>query len=157
MEGSIISNEGSLARNGSMEGAPKAPTSKGYVLIEGGLAEAPVEQILPSVAHASLTSKDARTWRSRALGFLACALALAIALGTASVFSARSSAYAASVESVQTEELVVQSGDSLWAIAREHAVEGLTTAQVVDLLLEWNDLSNSTLQPGMELVVPAQG
>ena len=58
---------------------------------------------------------------------------------------------------VETERTTVSvdPGDTLWDIAEEHGVDGLTTQQSVDLIRTWNDLEQSALQPGMELLVPA--
>lgn len=44
---------------------------------------------------------------------------------------------------------------TLWEIAAEHPVEGLSTAETVDVIREENGLSSSTLHAGQTLVVPA--
>lgn len=64
-------------------------------------------------------------------------------------------AYDTGLASQQRAELVVASGDTLWSIASEHAIEGLSTQDTVSVLREWNDLSTSSLTPGTTLVVPA--
>ena len=57
---------------------------------------------------------------------LAVALTLFFVLAT-SIFSARHAAYAESVSNVTYETVRVQSGDSLWSLAQEHPIEGLST------------------------------
>lgn len=46
---------------------------------------------------------------------------------------------------------------TLWEIAAEHGVEGLSTAETVDLIRKENGLSSSTLYSGQTLIVPAAG
>lgn len=53
-----------------------------------------------------------------------------------------------------TRQVVVESGDSLWALALEHPMQGLSTAQTADLIAEVNHLPSSTLRPGDMLTVP---
>lgn len=49
----------------------------------------------------------------------------------------------------------VDPSGTLWEIAAEHPVEGLSTAQTVDLIRDENGLASSTLHTGQTLVVPA--
>jgi hypothetical protein len=51
--------------------------------------------------------------------------------------------------------LRVQAGDSLWTVAKSHPVDGLSTAQVAELVAARNGLSGAGLVPGQELLVPA--
>jgi len=48
----------------------------------------------------------------------------------------------------------VQRGDTLWAIAAKHPVKGMTTAQVIDLLAETNDLQGGQIRPEETILVP---
>ena len=52
-------------------------------------------------------------------------------------------------------QTVVQSGESLWAVAKRVA-PGHDPRAVVDQIAELNDLSSSSLQPGQLLLVPAK-
>lgn len=72
-----------------------------------------------------------------------------------SVLHAESSAYAQALQEAERITISVAPGDSLWSIASEHGVDSLTTRQTTDLIRSWNDLDSSLLQPGMELLVPA--
>ena len=48
----------------------------------------------------------------------------------------------------------VNTGDTLWSIARRHPIPGLTTAQTADLIAQVNYHSGATLTPGATLDVP---
>lgn len=72
------------------------------------------------------------------------------------VLHAESSAYAQALNQAERITISVAPGDSLWSIASEHGVDTLTTRQTTDLIRSWNDLDSSLLQPGMELLVPAE-
>lgn len=75
-------------------------------------------------------------------------LACAIPLG-AQAISAR--AGAAAIPSVQVN---VEPGDSLWSLAREYPIAGLSTNEVVSRIRELNDLDSSLLRSGEQLMVP---
>lgn len=55
---------------------------------------------------------------------------------------------------VGTSSITVHAGESLWTIAQEHPVEGLSTAQTVQLIMHMNDLADSTIAAGRPLHVP---
>jgi hypothetical protein len=55
---------------------------------------------------------------------------------------------------VWTTVSVPQSG-TVWDLARENPVTGLTTAETVDLILAYNGLSSATLFVGQSVAVPA--
>ncbi len=48
----------------------------------------------------------------------------------------------------------VQNGDTLWSIARQHPIAGLSTAQTTDLIARSNHLSGGLLHIGNTLSVP---
>ena len=77
---------------------------------------------------------------------------VAIALHT---FSSQSSDFENALSSTAQVEIYVRSGDSLWNIAVDHPIEGLTTDEAVDVIREWNDLTSATLFPGSSIIVPA--
>jgi Tfp pilus assembly protein FimV len=54
-----------------------------------------------------------------------------------------------------TTSLRVVAGDTLWAIAEQNRVAGLSTAQTADLIAQLNGLKTSTLTPGRVLEIPA--
>jgi LysM repeat protein len=88
------------------------------------------------------------------IAILACVLAGLYVMARVD-FSNRASVSRAA-QSVEMSQVVVTPGDSLWNIAQEHEVEGLTTQQTVDLILSTNALSSSTLGVGQTLLVPVE-
>ena len=86
---------------------------------------------------------------------VAVALTLFFVLAT-SVFSARHAAYADSVANVTYETVRVQSGDSLWSIAQEHPIDGLSTQETSDMIRSVNHLDRGSLDAGAVLKVPAR-
>ena len=96
----------------------------------------------------------------RALRVVACACILVTLLGSLffaaySVLSSETAGYEYALENTELTSISVKPGDSLWAIAEEHGVEGMTTQETTELIRMWNDLDTATLQPGTELLVPA--
>ena len=56
--------------------------------------------------------------------------------------------------STQTKEIVAQPGDSLWKIAANNPVEGMTTQQLVNHIMQHNQLNTATLTQGQKLIIP---
>ncbi len=54
-----------------------------------------------------------------------------------------------------TQTLQVQTGQTLWAIAQAHPIDGLTTAQTAEVISRSNNLSGSVLNAGQTLQVPS--
>jgi Tfp pilus assembly protein FimV len=54
-----------------------------------------------------------------------------------------------------TRTVRVETGDTLWSIARTHPVSGLSTAQAAEKIARDNNLGTGTLAAGAVLVVPA--
>ncbi len=86
---------------------------------------------------------------------VAVALTLFFVLAT-SVFSARHAAYAESVSNVTYETIRVQHGDSLWSLAEEYPIEGLSTQETSDMIRNVNHLEHGSLAAGAYLKVPAR-
>lgn len=86
---------------------------------------------------------------------VAVALTLFFVLAT-SVFSARHAAYAESVSNITYETIRVQSGDSLWSLAEEYPIEGLSTQETSDMIRNVNHLEHGSLAAGAHLKVPAR-
>jgi len=55
----------------------------------------------------------------------------------------------------QSQSLKVQTGDTLWTLAAQHPVEGMSTAEVADMLAKENGLAGCSLVPGQVIVVPS--
>lgn len=86
---------------------------------------------------------------------VAVALTIFVVLAT-SVFSARHAAYAESVSNVTYETIRVQPGDSLWSLAEEYPIEGLSTQETSDMIRNVNHLEHGSLAAGAHLKVPAR-
>ena len=65
-------------------------------------------------------------------------------------------AYAESASNVTYETVRVQSGDSLWSLAQEHSVDGLSTQETSDIIRSVNHLEHGSLDAGDVLKVPAR-
>ena len=95
------------------------------------------------------------TLKASTIVAVAVALTLFFVLAT-SIFSARHAAYAESVSNVTYETVRVQSGDSLWSLAQEHPIEGLSTQETSDMIRSVNHLEHGSLDAGAHLKVPAR-
>ena len=82
-------------------------------------------------------------------------VAVAVVFAT-SVFSARHAAYAESVSNVTYETIRVRPGDSLWSLAEEYPIEGLSTQETSDMIRNVNHLEHGSLAAGAHLKVPAR-
>ena len=77
-------------------------------------------------------------------------------VATTSAPVALKAAYAESASNVTYETVRVQSGDSLWSLAQEHSVDGLTTQETSDIIRSVNHLEHGSLDAGDVLKVPAR-
>ncbi|NLG80833.1 MAG: LysM peptidoglycan-binding domain-containing protein [Firmicutes bacterium] len=84
--------------------------------------------------------------------FLACAIALASAVGI-TIGATRAERAASGSLSPTTVEVVVAPGDTLWSIARRHVGKDVDLRVAVDDIIARNRLSSTTLRPGQVLVV----
>ena len=66
----------------------------------------------------------------------------------------RAEARQASIDATRFETIEVKAGDSLWDIAEDHAIEGLTIQEISDVIRDRNQLDSALLHPGMEIEVP---
>lgn len=78
--------------------------------------------------------------------------ALAILIGSTIAFQA--STYEIS-NRVSYQTVKVFDGESLWSLAEEHPVDGLSTQETSDLIRSVNHLSRGSLDAGSYLKVPA--
>ena len=120
-------------------------------MVQGNLAlklETPAEPTFTVV-------QGGRSLKVSTIVALAVAFTLFFVLAT-SIFSARHAAYAESVSNVTYETVRVQSGDSLWSLAQEHPIEGLSTQETSDMIRNVNHLEHGSLDAGAHLKVPAR-
>lgn len=168
--------DGNLALSGSFEAEPSSrnqfqteiydlpvrPTRPTHVVSTGSSATStvcpPVRLTASSSKHFEAASSASTV--QQVLRVVACACILLALFGSLffaaySVLSSKTSGYEFALEHTELTSISVKPGDSLWVIAEEHGVEGMTTQETTELIRMWNDLDTSTLQPGMELLVPA--
>lgn len=82
-------------------------------------------------------------------------IVFAVLAATCVTLALRFESHAAAIANASFERIEVHSGDSLWGIAEDHGIDGLTTADVVEAIRQQNDLSSGSLNPGQMLSVPA--
>lgn len=80
---------------------------------------------------------------------LVAACLFLVALG-----AARSASHQLALDQLSTRTVTVEPGDSLWSIAAEHDVEGISIDDEVELMRTINSLTSATLHAGMEIEVP---
>lgn len=133
----------------------ETPAAPAFTVVEGGrfaiqpVAVKPVRSQRSSVVTAPVALKPST------IVAVAVALTLFFVLAT-SVFSARHAAYAESVSNVTYETIRVQPGDSLWSLAEEYPIEGLSTQETSDTIRNVNHLEHGSLAAGAHLKVPAR-
>jgi len=108
------------------------------------------------MSHAATTSfRRARSVsRGRHLSPLEWALLGVLALA---LVAAAASSTGSGTRSLATSNVRVHVGDTPWSIAQTHPVDGLTTAQTADLIVEMNGIDGSYLVAGDAILVPSGG
>ena len=77
-----------------------------------------------------------------------------LCLVAACLGAARSASHQLALDQLSTRTVTVEPGDSLWSIAAEHDVEGISIDDEVELMRTMNSLTSATLHAGMEIEVP---
>ncbi len=128
--------------------ALQAEVSPALVLIEGG-----------KLAQGDAESRSRRACDARCgLSFLILASALLLIALTAILASHELSlrkTMASRLDSAPSASVRVLDGESLWDIAEDHRVDGVSTKDVVSWIKAKNGLSSSSLSAGQSLLVPA--
>ncbi len=133
----------------------KTPAAPAFTVVKGGRSgyqPLPVKSARNQHAVAAPTPVALKV---STIVAVAVALTLFFVLAT-SVFSARHAAYAESVSNVTYETIRVQPGDSLWSLAEEYPIEGLSTQETSDMIRNVNHLEHGSLATGAYLKVPAR-
>lgn len=117
------------------------------------VAPAPCQMFAPAVYA---RSSAPRLCASPARTVVLCLMAIIVScsLFAAFVRSFDDSTFVEAMSVHPAHVIEVDEGDSLWQIAECNAVQGLSTAETVELIRQWNDLDSGMLVPGMELSVP---
>ena len=137
--------------------ALKLETSAEYTftVVQGGRSSFQPLTVKPARNQQAVAAPGRVALKVPTIVAVAVALTLFFVLAT-SVFSARHAAYAESVSNVTYETIRVQSGDSLWSLAEEYAIEGLSTQETSDMIRNVNHLEHGSLAAGAHLKVPAR-
>lgn len=137
--------------------ALKLETSAEYTftVVQGGRSSFQPLTVKPADCEQAVAAPGRVALKVPTIVAVAVALTLFFVLAT-SVFSARHAAYAESVSNVTYETIRVQSGDSLWSLAEEYPIEGLSTQETSDMIRNVNHLEHGSLAAGAHLKVPAR-
>ena len=133
----------------------ETPAAPAFTVIKGGRSGFQTLPGKPVRSQCVATTSAPVALKASTIVALAVALTLFFVLAT-SIFSARHAAYAESVSNVTYETVRVQSGDSLWSLAQEHPIEGLSTQETSDMIRNVNHLEHGSLDAGVHLKVPAR-
>ncbi len=59
------------------------------------------------------------------------------------------------LDGAETTVVTVHDGDTLWGLAQNYSVSGISTKDVVEWIESENGLDSANIQPGQELIVPS--
>ena len=133
----------------------ESPAAPAFTVVKGGRAGFKPVSAQPVRAPRVAVSETPVPLKVSTIVAVAVGLTLCFVLA-ASVFTARHAAYADTVANVTYETVRVQPGDSLWSLAEEHPVEGLSTQETSDMIRSVNHLDHGSLDAGAHLKVPAR-
>lgn len=133
----------------------ETPAAPAFTVVKGGRSGFQTLPGKPVRSQCVATTSAPVALKASTIVALAVALTLFFVLA-ASIFSARHAAYAESVSNVTYETVRIQSGDSLWSLAQEHPIEGLSTQETSDMIRNVNHLEHGSLDAGTHLKVPAR-
>mgnify|MGYP001461092823 FL=1 len=133
----------------------ETPAAPAFTVVKGGRSGFQTLPGKPVRSQCVATTSAPVALKASTIVALAVALTLFFVLAT-SIFSARHAAYAESASNVTYEIVRVQSGDSLWSLAQEHSVDGLSTQETSDMIRSVNHLEHGSLDAGDVLKVPAR-
>lgn len=133
----------------------ETPTAPAFTVVKGGRSGFQALPGKPVRSRCVATTSAPVALKASTIVALAVALTFFFVLAT-SIFSARHAVYAESVSNVTYETVRVQSGDSLWSLAQEHPIEGLSTQETSDMIRNVNHLEHGSLDAGSHLKVPAR-
>lgn len=131
---------------------PAEPT---FTVVKGGRSRFQPVAAMPDRAQHTVVAAAPVALKASTIVVFAVAVTLFFVLAT-TVFTARHAAYADSASNVTYETVRVHTGDSLWSLAEEHPVEGLTTQETSDMIRSVNHLERGSLDAGAVLKVPAR-
>lgn len=137
-----------FATDGSSALAPEVAPR--LVLIDGGKSK---EACCANAVHKAGHSASKKFPLVQCI--LAAAVSCLLAVGLFALDATANVAETNALENVSRETINVKGGESLWSIASEHGIEGCSTQSVVDWIRSENQLVNSYIYAGQQLIVPA--
>ena len=133
----------------------EAPAAPAFTVVKGGRSG--FQAVAPKSNRAKPADVASAPVALKASTVVAIAVAFTLFFVLATtVFTARHAAYADSVANVTYETVRVQAGDSLWSLAEDHPIEGLSTQETSDMIRSVNHLEHGSLNAGAYLKVPAR-
>lgn len=133
----------------------ETPAEPTFTVVKGGRSRFQPVAAMPDRAQHTVVAAAPVALKASTIVAFAVAFTLFFVLAT-TVFTARHAAYADSASNVTYETVRVHTGDSLWSLAEEHPVEGLTTQETSDMIRSVNHLERGSLDAGAVLKVPAR-
>ena len=133
----------------------ETPAEPTFTVVKGGRSRFQPVAAMPDRAQHTVVAAAPVALKASTIVVFAVAFTLFFVLAT-TVFTARHAAYADSASNVTYETVRVHTGDSLWSLAEEHPVEGLTTQETSDMIRSANHLERGSLDAGAVLKVPAR-
>lgn len=133
----------------------ETPAEPAFTVVQGGRSGFHPLAVKPARNQQAVAAPARVALKVPTIVAVAVALTLFFVLAT-SVFSARHAAYAESVSNVTYETIRVQPGDSLWSLAEEYPIEGLSTQETSGMIRNVNHLEHGSLAAGAHLKVPAR-
>ena len=131
----------------------ETPAEPTFTVVQGGRSGIQPLTVKPARNQQAVVAPARVALKVPTIVAVAVALTLFFVLAT-SVFSARHAAYAES--NITYETIRVQPGDSLWSLAVEYPIEGLSTQETSDMIRNVNHLEHGSLAAGAHLKVPAR-
>lgn len=126
-----------------------------FTVVQGGRSGFQPLTVKPALNQQTVVAPARVALKVPTIVAVAVAFTLFFVLAT-SVFSARHAAYAESISNITYETIRVQAGDSLWSLAEEYPIEGLSTQETSDMIRNVNHLEHGSLAAGAHLKVPAR-
>ena len=133
----------------------ETPAAPAFTVVKGGRSGYQPLPVKSARTQYAVAAPAPAALKVSTIVAVAVALTLFFVLAT-SVFSARHAAYAESVSNVTYETIRVQPGDSLWSLAEEYPIEGLSTQETSDMIRNVNHLEHGSLAASAHLKVPAR-
>lgn len=100
-----------------------------------------------------------RLTRAQGLAVLMAAFVLVVVVALAGfvVQTGHDAAVRDRIASAPTQAVRVHQGDTLWSLAEEYSIDGVSTRELVTWVEQANGLDSSALRPGQTLLIPMVG